>query len=104
MRQQDTRQKIVHTAMRLFHDQGFHATSMADLLQKAEVGSGSFYHFFDSKEAVLLAVLDAYVELLHPAVMQPAFTITPDPIERIFIVLAGYRERIITSNFRFGCP
>ena len=104
MDQLPTKEKIVLAAMKLFHDQGYHATGMADILRSAEVGSGSFYYFFESKEAVLLAVLDKYVELLHPAVMQPAFTLSEDPIERIFVVLDRYRQAIIQSDFKFGCP
>ena len=102
--QPNTKERIVQAAMRLFHERGFHATGMAEILKAAEVGSGSFYHFFENKEAVLLAVLDAYVDLLHPAVMQPAFAMSEDPIERIFMVLAGYREALLSSGFTFGCP
>jgi TetR/AcrR family transcriptional repressor of nem operon len=100
----NTKERIISVAMKLFHDQGYRATGMADILKAAEVGSGSFYHFFSNKEAVLLAVLDKYVELLHPMVMQPAFALAEDPIERIFVVLARYRELIVASEFRFGCP
>jgi TetR/AcrR family transcriptional repressor of nem operon len=104
MDQPNTKERIVNAAMRLFHDQGFHATGMAEILKAAEVGSGSFYHFFATKEAVLLAVLDKYVELLQPAVIQPAFALTVDPVERIFAVLAGYRQAIVATSFKFGCP
>src|SRR5262245_36473809 len=103
MDQPNTKERIVLAAMKLFHDQGYHATGMADILRAAEVGSGSFYYFFESKEAVLLAVLDKYVELLHPLVMQPAFILSDDPIERIFVVLDRYRNAIIESKFNFGC-
>ncbi len=104
MDQPNTKERIVLAAMKLFHNQGYHATGMADILRAAEVGSGSFYYFFESKEVVLLAVLDKYVELLHPAVMQPAFTLSDDPIERIFVVLDRYRGFITDTNFKFGCP
>ena len=104
MDQPNTKERIVLSAMKLFHDKGYNATGMADILRAAEVGSGSFYYFFESKEAVLLAVLDNYVELLHPMVMQPAFQLSDDPIERIFVVLDRYRTAILESQFNFGCP
>lgn len=100
----DTRQKIVEAARGLFHVQGFHATSMADILKKAEVNSGSLYYFFKSKDDLLMAVLEMYVELLWPAVMDPAFAKANDPIERVFAVLAGYREMLVMTGCTLGCP
>ena len=77
---------------------------MAELLAHAEVNSGSFYHFFDSKEALLRAVLEQYIELLRPMVVDPAFASTPAPLERIFAILSGYRGRIIATDSKYGCP
>jgi AcrR family transcriptional regulator len=77
---------------------------MSDLLAHAEVNSGSFYHFFESKEALLRAVLEGYIHALRPMVVDPAFATTDDPIARIFAILAGYRERILQTECRYGCP
>jgi len=77
---------------------------MAELLAHAGVNSGSFYHFFDSKEALLRAVLDGYLELLRPMVVDPAFASAGEPLERIFAILAGYRARILATDARYGCP
>lgn len=77
---------------------------MADLLGHAEVNSGSFYHFFESKEALLRAVLDTYLGALRPFVVDPAFAQTTEPVARIFAILAGYRERILQTDCQYGCP
>ena len=77
---------------------------MADLLSHAEVNSGSFYHFFESKEALLRAVLETYLLALRPMVIDPAFARTDDPVERIFAILEGYRERILQTHCTYGCP
>lgn len=100
----DTRERLIASARYLFWDRGFAGTSMSDLLAHAEVNSGSFYHFFESKEALLRAVLQGYLDLLRPAVVDPAFATTDDPIARIFAILAGYREKILQTDHRFGCP
>jgi AcrR family transcriptional regulator len=60
----DTRERIVEAARFLFWQKGYTATGLAELLARAGANSGSFYHFFESKDAVLRAVLDTYVELL----------------------------------------
>ena len=77
---------------------------MAELLAHADVNSGSFYHFFESKEALLRAVLQTYLHALGPVIVEPAFSRTDDPVERIFAILAGYRERILQTGSRYGCP
>src|ERR1700733_1390809 len=99
-----TRDRLIHSARYLFWERGFAGTSMADLLAHAKVNSGSFYHFFDSKEALLREVLEGYLHALWPMVIDPAFATTDEPVERIFAILAGYRERIIMTDSKYGCP
>ncbi len=99
-----TRERLVNAARYLFWERGFAGTSMAELLAHAEVNSGSFYHFFDSKEALLREVLQGYLDLLRPMVIDPAFATVQEPVGRIFAILQGYRERIIGTDCRYGCP
>ncbi len=99
-----TRDRLIDSARLLFWERGFAGTSMADLLMHSHVNSGSFYHFFDSKEALLRAVLEQYIALLRPMVVDPAFSAVPQPLERIFAILAGYRRRILATDCQYGCP
>ncbi len=96
--------RLLEAARYLFWEKGYAATGMAELLERAQANSGSFYHFFASKEALLLAVLEGYLEGLDPVVVQPAFARHRDPIERIFGILEGYRERLLSTECRYGCP
>ena len=99
-----TRDRLINSARYLFWERGFAGTSMADLLAHADVNSGSFYHFFESKEALLREVLAGYLDALRPMVVDPAFAQTDEPVERIFAILAGYRGRILQTECRYGCP
>ena len=99
-----TRDRLVQSALYLFWERGFAGTSMAELLAHAGVNSGSFYHFFESKEALLKAVLEEYIRGLHPMLVDPAFAQTEDPIERIFALLAAYRALILKTGCTYGCP
>jgi len=99
-----TRDRLIASARYLFWERGFAGTSMSELLAHAEVNSGSFYHFFDSKEALLREVLEGYLRLLRPMVIDPAFSSVEEPVGRIFAILAGYRERILGTDCRYGCP
>src|SRR5437773_12120 len=93
-----TRTRLLDAARYLFWEKGFAATGMAEILERAGANSGSFYHFFNSKEALLLAVLDSYLEGLEPVIVGPAFAQHDDPIERIFAILRGYRERLVETE------
>jgi len=103
-RENPTRRRILEAAMYLFWENGYHGTGMAEVLKRARARSGSFYYFFASKEAVLEAVLDLYLESLEPIIVRPAFESTRDPIERVFAILSGYRKRVIGTGFHYGCP
>jgi AcrR family transcriptional regulator len=99
-----TRTRLLEAARYLFWEKGYAATGMSEILERAQANSGSFYHYFTSKEALLLAVLDSYLDGLQPVVVQPAFASERDPVERIFAILAGYRERLIATGCKYGCP
>jgi AcrR family transcriptional regulator len=100
----ETRQRLVETARRLFHEQGYTATGIAQILDAAKANSGSLYYFFPTKEDLLLAVLELYKELLYPMVVQPVLDRVADPIERIFGILDGYRRQLLATKYQFGCP
>lgn len=100
----DTRSRILDAAGRLFHQHGYAATGVATILQEAGVNSGSLYHFFPSKEALLEGVLDGYLERLYPEIMQPVEAAEPDPIERVFKLLDWYRGFLAGHDCRLGCP
>ena len=94
----------MHTAFELFHRQGFAATGVAQILKQAEVNSGSLYYFFPTKEDLLIAVLEWCQANLWPEIIQPVFDRVSDPIERVFGILAGYRQMLIITDCRQGCP
>ena len=100
----DTRQRLVMTAMQLFWEKGYGSTSVADVLQRAGVNSGSLYHFFPGKQDLLLAVLDAYREGIGAMLLEPAWKGVGDPIEKVFALLARYRKGIVDTECRYGCP
>ena len=56
----DTREKLVRTAEKLMLRDGYSAMRVDDVIRKARLSKGSFYHFFDSKEALGLAALEHY--------------------------------------------
>jgi AcrR family transcriptional regulator len=100
----DTRARIIEAARQLFFQQGYTATGIAQILQESDANSGSLYHFFPTKEDLLVAVLETYKEMLHPYVVQPAYERASDPVERVFAILDGYRQQLFLTEFSLGCP
>src|SRR3954454_17693712 len=100
----DTRQRIVEAAMELFWLKGFGSTSIADILNRSQVNSGSLYYFFPGKQDVLIAVLEAYRDGIGPMLLDPAWAAVDDPVEQVFALLARYRLAIVDTNCEYGCP
>lgn len=100
----ETKERILRTAFQLFHEQGFHATGIATIVREAGINPGSLYHFFESKDELLLSVLEFAIGYLGPGVMDPVESQTADPIGRIFVLLNQYRDGMLRSGCRMGCP
>jgi AcrR family transcriptional regulator len=99
-----TREKIVHAAMELFWLKGYQSTSIADLLSRTQLNSGSLYHVFPSKQDVLIGVLEAYRDGIDAMLLEPAGGHVDDPIEKIFALLQSYRTMMAESDCTYGCP
>ena len=99
-----TRERLLQTAFRLFHEQGFHATGIATVLREADVNPGSLYHAFASKDALLIGVLEFALRLLRPVVIDPVEARETDPIGRVFALLDQYRAGMEHHGCRMGCP
>jgi len=100
----DTRQRIVEAAMELFWLKGFGSTSIADILSRSQVNSGSLYYFFPGKQDVLIAVLEAYRDGIGRMLLEPAWIGVEDPVERVFALLASYRRALVETDCSYGCP
>jgi AcrR family transcriptional regulator len=65
-----------------FAEQGYHPTSVSEIVQGLGVGKGVFYWYFDSKEQLFLEILrEAQTDLRRK--QQQAIAGEPDPVRRI---------------------
>src|SRR5438876_12307413 len=102
-----TRDQILDAAARLIHLQGYHCTSLDDVLRESGVGKGNFYYYFKSKEDLGYAILDQFVEVFLERTIEPCFLGGGDaPLAQIrcFLgrVLEAQRERNCVGGCQLG--
>ena len=56
--------QILNAAAQIIRQKGFHATSMQDIAEAVHLQKASLYHHFNSKQEILLMLLDQAVDLL----------------------------------------
>ena len=79
-RKQRTRDELLVAATRVLAEKGLHATKIADIADAADVGVGTFYLHFDTKESLYDALVDDAVTRLKTAV-DAARAGVDDPVE-----------------------
>jgi AcrR family transcriptional regulator len=104
MAPRDTRARIIEAAMELFCAKGYGSTSIADILSRTQLNSGSLYHFFPGKQDLLIAVLEAYRDGIGEMLLAPAWAGESDPVERVFKLLGLYRGLMLQTECAYGCP
>src|SRR5690242_2732228 len=81
-RGQDRRTQLMEFAARRFAENGYHPTSVAEIVQGLGVGKGVFYWYFDSKEQLFLEILREAQQDLRRS-QQQAIGDTADPVARM---------------------
>ena len=65
----NTKGKIIPAAWELFYEQGYDDTTVEEIIEKSQTSKGSFYHYFEGKDALLgsLSILfdEKYQELME---------------------------------------
>jgi AcrR family transcriptional regulator len=89
-RRLETRARLVRAARELMARQGIGATSIQEITDTADVGFGSFYNHFESKEMIAEAVMDEAIESFGAAADALAETLD-DPAE---VVAASVRHAV----------
>ena len=62
---QETRERILEAAVKVFATKGYHDTKVDDIVSESKTSKGSFYFYFPSKQDIFLALVDTFAELLE---------------------------------------
>jgi AcrR family transcriptional regulator len=81
-RSTETRERLFRAALRLFAEKGFAETTVEDITNAADVGKGTFFNYFPSKEHILIAFSDMQLSKLQATVDQ--MRARPEPMRSFF--------------------
>lgn len=102
MRASETRRQIVEVADRLFYENGYEATSFADIARDVGLSRGNFYYHFKTKDEILDAVIERRAATVR-ALLDGWGDAGESPADRIrsFVrILVENRTKIMAH----GCP
>ncbi|MCB1523344.1 MAG: TetR family transcriptional regulator [Rhodoblastus sp.] len=88
---EDIQLGILKKAARLFASHGYERTSIGDLVRACDLSRGAIYHYFESKEAILFAMMDSLVRGLLETLSEAAAE-DGEPIERLQRIIAAFVE------------
>lgn len=81
-RRSDAKERILESAIELIHGRSYADVGVKDLCDHAGVKKGSFYHFFDSKKALILEALDRHYQAFRKHLQQKVFQSQQRPLDR----------------------
>lgn len=79
----DAGQRLRRAASRLFHTRGYEAVGVAEVCAAADARKGSFYHYYPSKQALALAVIEHDWTRVRDYLQRHAFDPAMPPLERL---------------------
>ena len=77
----NTRGRIISAAWKLFYEQGYENTTVEDIVFESETSKGSFYHYFDGKDALLGTLANVFDEKYEE--LLPSLTPDMDAMDKL---------------------
>jgi len=99
----DARTRLLEAARDVIRTQGFAATTVDDLCKAAAVTKGAFFHHFENKEALGVAVAAYWAETTSAFFADAPYHAHDDPLERLLGYVAFRKEIIEGELAEFTC-
>jgi TetR/AcrR family transcriptional regulator, transcriptional repressor for nem operon len=99
----DTREALLCCGMEVLTEQGFAATGIDAVLKRVRVPKGSFYHYFDSKEAFVQEVLQRYAAYFARKLDRWLLDDQVPPLQRLSNFVDDAKAGMAKHEFRRGC-
>ncbi len=94
---EDKKTKIIQAAVKLFKERGFHQVSVRNIIKKASVSNGCFYHYFASKDELLFAINDFIMDYVIENAQQVLIN-RQTPVEKLHGILSTFIKTFYVYN------
>lgn len=92
----DKREEIIRAALELIAEQGFHGAPMASIAERAGVGAGTIYRYFENKDVLIVELFRELEERIYSALL--VGYASEKPIRERFLHLGTKLLRYIIEN------
>ena len=82
-----TKNRIMEESLKLFLENGFSDVSLSEIKQASNITTGGFYHYFKSKDDLLIAVIETYIFDYFESTMLRLRKYTGTPQDKLKIVM-----------------
>jgi TetR/AcrR family transcriptional regulator, transcriptional repressor for nem operon len=107
-RPSDARKRLIEAAKSVIFAHSYEGVSVDELCAAAGVSKSSFYHFFSSKQDLVLAAIESQWQWFEQTVLTPTFSDHLPPQERILrffdLTLERQQAQKQTDGHMRGCP
>ncbi|MCP3473433.1 TetR/AcrR family transcriptional regulator [Bradyrhizobium sp. CCGUVB1N3] len=97
------RARLLRTGVAILTEKGFSAVGVEEILEAADVPKGSFYHYFDSKDAFGLELIDAYADFFARKLDRWFDNMERAPLDRLRDFIADAGSGMARYGYRRGC-
>ncbi len=102
-RNEHTREALIQTGIELLSLNGYHGTGIKQILDEVKVPKGSFYNYFDSKEAYVAEILTAYSEQGLQLLDDYVANANESPLQMIKTIYDFMLVKFSSQNCQQGC-
>jgi TetR/AcrR family transcriptional regulator, transcriptional repressor for nem operon len=99
----DTQERLLRAGLELLTEKGFVAAGLDEILGRAEVPKGSFYHYYPSKEAFGLALIERYGQFFAAKIQRHLSNTQLSPLQRLHAFVEAATRGMERHAFRRGC-
>ncbi|MDO6441295.1 MULTISPECIES: TetR/AcrR family transcriptional regulator [unclassified Marinobacter] len=100
---QDTRQTLIRVGLAALTEKGYSYTGLDEILRQASVPKGSFYHYFENKEAFGKVLIEAYGRFFAEKLERSLSDTSLQPLARIQAFVDDAKAGMQKFDYRRGC-
>ena len=93
----ESKTKLLDAALHVIRAKGYSATRIEDICAAAGLTKGSFFHHFDSKEALALAAADYWIEVTGALFASAPYHAPADPLDRL-LAYVDFRKSLLMGE------